>query len=72
MAQTYDRSLPAYLQNTEPLEPDQLPLQVALLTMELAELRRAHMRLAMALAQAAEATELPSLGVEYDDRSAVE
>jgi hypothetical protein len=32
-------SLPLHLQQTEPLEPEQLPLQVALLTMELAALR---------------------------------
>lgn len=32
--------LPSYLLNTEPLEPTDLPLQVALLTMELAQLRQ--------------------------------
>lgn len=31
---------PLFLRNSEPLEPDDLPLQVALLTMELARLRR--------------------------------
>ena len=31
--------LPAFLRETEPLELDQLPLQVALLTMELASIR---------------------------------
>jgi len=35
-----DPDLPSYLQLTEPLEPEDIPLQVALLTMELASLRR--------------------------------
>ena len=32
--------LPPYLNNTEPLEPEDIPLQVALLTMEMAALRQ--------------------------------
>lgn len=56
---TYDPILPAFLQHSEPLEPEQIPLQVALLTMELAEHRRTLLRLSMALAQAAEAAEPP-------------
>lgn len=32
--------LPPYLHNTEPLEPEDLPLQTALLTMEMASFRR--------------------------------
>lgn len=32
--------LPSFLSETEPMEIDQLPLQVALLTMELAALRQ--------------------------------
>lgn len=31
--------LPPYLHNTEPLEPEDIPLQLALITMEVAELR---------------------------------
>lgn len=31
--------LPPYLHNTQPMEPEDLPLQVALLTMEVGELR---------------------------------
>jgi hypothetical protein len=31
--------LPPYLHNTEPLEPEDIPLQLALLTMEVAALR---------------------------------
>jgi hypothetical protein len=31
--------LPPYLRNTDPMEPEDLPLQVALLTMELASVR---------------------------------
>lgn len=31
--------LPPYLHNTEPLEPEDVPLQLALITMEVAELR---------------------------------
>jgi hypothetical protein len=34
-----------YLRNSEPLEPDELPLQVALLTMEAASLREAIARI---------------------------
>ena len=33
------QELPPFLLNTEPMEPDELPLQVALLTMEIASLR---------------------------------
>jgi hypothetical protein len=31
---------PLFLRNSDPLEPEDLPLQVALLTMELARLRK--------------------------------
>jgi hypothetical protein len=33
-------SLPAYLCNTEPMEPEAIPLQLALITMEVAEQRK--------------------------------
>jgi hypothetical protein len=42
-------ALPPFLRLTEPLEPEQIPLQVALLTMELAQMRTAMQRLAEAL-----------------------
>lgn len=32
--------LPPYLYNTDPMEPEDIPLQVALLTMEIASLRQ--------------------------------
>ena len=41
--------LPPYLRNTEPMEPEAIPLQVALLTMELAALRHRLAVLEMAL-----------------------
>ena len=45
---------PPYLQNTEPMELEDVPLQVALLTMELATLRVLVLELAMALNQIAD------------------
>lgn len=41
--------LPSYLYNTEPLEPEDLPLQVALLTMELANMRTAQAQISRQL-----------------------
>jgi len=41
-----DPSLPPYLCNTEPMEPAEIPLQLALLTMEVAAQRQALGRLA--------------------------
>jgi hypothetical protein len=52
-------SLPPYLLNDVPMEVEQLPLQVALLTGELAMQRRALNALAGLLSQAAGAMELP-------------
>lgn len=41
--------LPGFLDLTDPLEPEQIPLQVALLTAEVAMLRRAMAQAAVAL-----------------------
>lgn len=40
-----DETLPPFLRITEPLEPEDIPLQVALLTMEIAALRQVLMAL---------------------------
>lgn len=42
-----DETLPSFLRETEPMEPEYLPLQVALLTMEVAALRARLAGLAM-------------------------
>ena len=49
--------LPSYLNNTDPLEPEDIPLQLALVTMELAAMRTAQARLARALRDLADAIE---------------
>lgn len=45
--------LPPYLSNTEPLEPEEIPLQLSLLTMEVAAQRAALDRLAQLMNYAA-------------------
>jgi hypothetical protein len=40
-AQSDQLGLPTFLRNWDPMEPEHLPLQVALLTMELATIRQA-------------------------------
>ncbi len=40
MMEQPDSFLPPFLLNSEPMEPEDIPLQVALLTMELARLRQ--------------------------------
>lgn len=44
--------LPPYLHNTEPLETEDIPLQLALITMEVASLREKLARLSQALTEA--------------------
>lgn len=58
-------SLPPYLSNTEPMEPADIPLQLALITMEVRSQREALQRLASALDLAGRMTTLP----EADDGS---
>lgn len=55
-----DAGFPPYLETDQPLELDQLPLQVMLLTGELAMQRRTLMALAELLGQAASLLQLPS------------
>jgi hypothetical protein len=57
------RNLPAFLRMTEPLEPEQLSLQVALLTMELAEVRTRLTLLADSMARMAVVLRLPDGGL---------
>ena len=54
--------LPPYLNNTEPLEPEALPLQLALLTMEVRAQRQALERLSSVLDLAGRMTALPEAG----------
>ena len=49
--------LPIYLNNTEPLEVEDLPLQVALLTMELANMRTAQAQISKLLRRLADLIE---------------
>ena len=51
------RPLPPYLRRTEPMEPEDLPLQLALLTMEVANQRKALDRLAFLFRTIGEAIE---------------
>lgn len=51
---------PPYLCNTEPLEPEAIPLQLALLTMEVRLQREALQRLSAALNYAGHMTTLPT------------
>lgn len=51
--QFLDPSLPPYLKTTEPLEPEDIPLQLALLTMEVANQRMTLQRIADLLSYAA-------------------
>jgi hypothetical protein len=63
------RNLPGFLQLTEPLEPEQLALQVALLTMELAEVRTRLALLADSMAQMGTVLRLPDGGLFINERS---
>jgi len=54
---------PPYLCNTEPLEPEAIPLQLALLTMEVRLQREALQRLSAALNYAGHMTTLPTTGI---------
>lgn len=53
--------LPSFLLETAPLEAEDIPLQVALLTMEVASLRDRLTTLAWLLRQAGEASEPPAV-----------
>ena len=53
-------AIPPYLCNTEPLEPEAIPLQLALLTMEVRSQREALQRLASVLDLAGRMTALPT------------
>jgi hypothetical protein len=57
--------LPPYLCNTEPLEPEAIPLQLALLTMEVRTQREALQRLTAVLDMASRMSALP--GINLDD-----
>lgn len=61
-----DPALPSFLRLTEPLDLDQVPLQLALVTMELASLRQQVTSLSGLLASAAERT-APSVMIEFHD-----
>lgn len=52
---------PPYLLNTEPMEPEDMPLQLALLTMEVRAQRQALQRLSAVLDMAGRMTALPGL-----------
>ena len=54
-------ALPPYLLNTEPMEPEHIPLQLALLTMEVRSQREALQRLSAALNYAGHMTTLPGV-----------
>jgi hypothetical protein len=58
--------LPPYLQRTEPMEVEDLPLQVSLLTMELALHRQMMGRMAIILETAARMLQGPGLGLDDD------
>jgi len=58
------RELPPYLRLEQTLEPEDIPLQVLLLTMELAEHRKVLLRLTRALEAAAEAAAPPAADLE--------
>jgi hypothetical protein len=57
--------LPPFLRSTEMLEPEDIPLQVALLTMEVAQLRLSLSRLAALLMTAGQETDPPQLPAEF-------
>ena len=64
--------LPPYLRSTEALELEDLPLQVSLLTMELAEHRKALQRLSTLLQSAGGVSALPAFdpvtaGIDNED-----
>ena len=54
--------LPPFLRETEPMELEHVPLQLALLTMEVAEQRKALERLSAVLDMASRMTALPTTG----------
>ena len=58
------RPLPPYLARTDVMEPDDLPLQVSLLTMEVATLRQLLQRMATILETAAVMMRGPGLGLD--------
>ena len=60
------RPLPPYLRRTEPMEPDDLPLQVALLTMEVATQRKSLALLATTLETLAGAIRPPEISTDLD------
>ena len=60
-------ALPPFLQQTEPMEPDALPLQVALLTMELAEVRIRLAELGRLLGSTVAVLRLPGGGFLLDE-----
>lgn len=63
--QTSIPPLPPYLARTEPMEVEDLPLQVSLLTMELAAMRQMMQRMAVVLETAARMMNPP--GLDLDD-----
>jgi hypothetical protein len=59
-----DPNLPPYLRTTEPMEVEALPLQVSLLTMELATQRQMLQRMSLILETAAAMMKGPGLGID--------
>lgn len=57
------RPLPPYLRATEPMEPEDIPLQLALLTMEVANQRKALDRLAFLFRTIGEAIDSPATSI---------
>jgi hypothetical protein len=62
-----NHSLPPYLCRTEPMEPEDIPLQLALITMEVATLRVMLQRLAVILDAASLMMRGPGLGLNDGD-----
>lgn len=56
--------LPPYLERTEPMEVEDLPLQVSLLTMEIANQRHMLQRMSVILETAARMMQGPGLGLD--------
>jgi hypothetical protein len=70
MCNADESRLPLHLRLTEPLELDQLPLHVALLTMELAEVRTRLTMLADSMGTLATVMRLPEGGLFVNERVA--
>lgn len=66
------RPLPPYLRATEPMEPEDIPLQLALLTMEVANQRKALDRLAFLFRTIGEAIDPPSPATSISSASSNE